>query len=442
MPEPESQNAQKLVHVPNTGVMAFPVSMPEDEIAGHIRAFKKQGAPTPTDFSPNPGALRAQAKERFGGLATEQSEHTRQLKRAQPLSTAVPKLPNWATQPLINDKDLEETPQAAAETARSQAAFKAQHPKIEAALKKGDNPYAIGALQGAKNFAHDMTSPMNMGSMAAAPESQLLGALFTMQALTGTYKSAQAARQAHLQGNNTLAAQYATEALLGLGTAGLAGRHAMGDVPLPEPLGNFLRNEEGTVGNPSAPKSERTYEEVQRDIDDEEDKLERSGDQVTNLYFPEHADVLKDAPGWKPMPENLVKLYAERDAIGSGQLKQSITEITDAIGKAGIKKPDEMARVLDLYSLDAKRTDAAKQYLASEYTMDQVNKDPREQAADVYSALAPHRNIPMDDRDDLWRDRDLTRDSIAIVKGIVSYFKGGEPVQIKGILPEGSAGTP
>ena len=185
-------------------------------------------------------------------------------------------------------------------------------------------------------------------------------------------------------------------------------------------------------------KSQRTYEEVQRDIDREEDKLEASGQQVTKLYFPEHADVLKDAPGWKPMPEHMVNLYAERDAIGSGQLQQSVSEISNALRKAGIIEDAELRRVLEYYALDSNRTDAAKQYMASEYTKETVDRDPKKQAADIYSALAPLRDIFMDDRDDLWRDRKLTQDSISAVKAVVSYFNGGEPVNIKGILPEGA----
>lgn len=185
--------------------------------------------------------------------------------------------------------------------------------------------------------------------------------------------------------------------------------------------------------------SARTYEEVQKEIDAEENRLEASGQQVTKLYFPEHAEGpggLKNAPGWKPMPENLVRLYAERDAIGSGQLEQSIAEIENALKKTGVTDEAEMRRVLEYYALDKSRTDAAKQYMASEYTMETVNRDPKRQAADIYSALAPLRDVFMDDRDDLWRDRKLTKDSIAVVKAVVEYFNGGNPVEIKGILPE------
>ena len=48
----------------------------------------------------------------------------------------------------------------------------------------------------------------------------------------------------------------------------------------------------------------------------------------------------------------------------------------------------------------------------------------------------------MDDRNDLWRNRQLTKDSIAIVKAIPWYFNGGKAVDIKGILPsETGSGT-
>lgn len=250
MPDPQ----QKLVQVNGLGVIAFPTSMPEERIAEHISALKKRGLGTREKAVPTVGALRAQAQARFGASMTEESEHARQLKPAQPLGTVFPKLPAWMTRPLVSDKDLQETPEAAAETARSQAAFKAQHPKIAGAFEAGDNPITLGALEGVENFTRSMTSPAGIGLAVAAPESKLLSALFTVQALRGSYKDVNAARQAYLEGNNREAAQLATQALLGAGVAAAAGTHAASELSLPEPAGKLLQSETGSVGSPLAPK--------------------------------------------------------------------------------------------------------------------------------------------------------------------------------------------
>jgi intein/homing endonuclease/GGDEF domain-containing protein len=176
----------------------------------------------------------------------------------------------------------------------------------------------------------------------------------------------------------------------------------------------------------------RSYDDVQRDIDDMETKLE-DGNGPRMFYFtrqPGH-EILKGAVAYngvpyEPMPPELEDLYDERDKIGSKQLQQSIDEISGALEKSGIKDDAERRRVLDYYMLDPKRTDAAKQYLASEYTMETVNRPLLKQAEDLYSTLAPGRDIPMDDRDDLWHNRELTKDAHAAVKAVHSYFYGGD----------------
>lgn len=176
----------------------------------------------------------------------------------------------------------------------------------------------------------------------------------------------------------------------------------------------------------------RTYEDVQHDIDAMENKLEE-GKGTRMFYFTRTpgSEIMKGAVAYngtpyEPMPSALEDLYDERDKIGSDQLKQSIGEISDALMKSGIKKEDELREILNYYMLDASRTDGPKQYLASKYTMETVNKDPLKQAADIYSTLAPYRDIPMDDRDDLWTNRDLTKESIAAVKAVRDYFYGGD----------------
>ena len=222
-------NSQKVVDVPDIGVVAFPGDMEDTHVANYIKI--------------------ARAKKKFSPLQTEESEHARQLKPAQPLDTAIPKLPDWATRPLLSEQEMQETPEAQRKTEQSQAAFTAEHPKIASAIGKGDNPAVLGVLGGAKDFMHGMTSPANLALMVGAPESKLLSAFFSMQALKGSYRNAQEAQDAYLKGNNTEAIKYATEALLGAGIAGLAGHHAVKDVPVPEGVKDFVKSEEGSVGS-------------------------------------------------------------------------------------------------------------------------------------------------------------------------------------------------
>lgn len=560
---------------------------------------------------------------------TEESEHARQLKAAQPLSTAIPSLPSWATTPVTEQVQK----------------FQEAHPKVygadlerqrqeqeSAKAFSAAHPVAGGVVRGVSEFGESMTSPVNAALALGAPESKILSAFFTVQALRGSYKDATAAREAYERGNNAEAARYATEALLGAGVAGLAGSHAYKG--LPEGVRARLASEEGSVGpqdggserrsdselrkrisemspeemrkmlltsdvvdlpnkrsfqedqhfspmafvgrsdadglkafndkfgyekgdellrakadalkeaglnayhekgdeflyrgnnqkeiegrlekarqilrnkvfdvtlddgthlrlkgvdfsygigkdlkeakrgqdahkaereaagkrkrgelgsivevgpeadsaDQSVPKGgastaiakvkPRTYQEVQDDIDKAEGELEKSGQEITRLYFPEHADVLKNAPGWKPMPESLVKLYAERDAIGSGQLKESVGKIVDNLQRAGIKDDKEIRHLLEYYALDPNRTDSAKQYLAAEHTQGAVDSSPLEQVKKAYSVLAAERGIPMDDYDDLWRDKKTTQDAIAAVKAIHSYFYPGLEINMKGL---------
>ena len=141
-------------------------------------------------------------------------------------------------------------------------------------------------------------------------------------------------------------------------------------------------------------------------------------------------------PGYKPYPKDMVDLYAERDAIGSGQLKQSLGEITDKLKASGIKDDAEIRHVLQYYALDPNKTGVGQQYLASQHTQAMVDMPPKKQVEQAYIALAAERGIPMDDADDLWRDRKTTKDAIAAVKAIHSYFYPGTEINIKGILPE------
>ena len=89
-----------------------------------------------------------------------------------------------------------------------------------------------------------MTSPANLALIVGSPQSKLLSAFFSIQALKGSYQNAKQAQEAYEKGNNTEAAKYATEAALGIGVAYGAGKHAVKDIPVPAPVRNFMENEE------------------------------------------------------------------------------------------------------------------------------------------------------------------------------------------------------
>ena len=258
MPEPK----KKLVKV-DDAIVAFPSDMEDEHIAAAIKAFKQQDSDQKkhTHFtSPRPT-----------GKMTEESEHARQLKAAQPLSTVLPKLPDWATRPLASNPEQQDAEAIPADPQQEQAAnarlrrtvqpaatYLAEHPKTKAA---GDIVQAVG--EGVAQTAAQFTSPVNLALLAALPESKLLSALFAVQAARGSYTDAAAARKAYLEGNNPEAVKYATQALLGLGVAGLAGHHAIKDTPLGEAIKSDVKTlatgghpaEAGFIENPLAPKS-------------------------------------------------------------------------------------------------------------------------------------------------------------------------------------------
>ena len=79
---------QKLVKV-DDGIVAFPGDLPDEHVVNAIKLFR--------------------AKKKVAPLQTEESEHARQLKPAQPLDSAIPTLPKWANTPLapILDKKVD-----------------------------------------------------------------------------------------------------------------------------------------------------------------------------------------------------------------------------------------------------------------------------------------------------------------------------------------------
>ena len=237
---------QKIVKV-GDDVIAFPGDLEDTHVAKLIKSFRDEKR-----NKPKPGA--------FSGKTTEETEHARQLKPAQPLSSALPSLPDWANKPLLNDKDLAETPKGQAITAKSQKEFETAHPKITAAINKGNNPVVLGTLKGTNEFIKGMTSPANAALMLGAPESKILSGIFATQAMKGSFRDAQSAKTAFEAGHNEEAMNYVTQALLGAGIAGLAGTHAYKG--LPEGVRIKLGSEEGSVPiTPAKPDSKLESEE-------------------------------------------------------------------------------------------------------------------------------------------------------------------------------------
>jgi len=221
---------RKLVKVDDS-IIAFPDAMPDEHVARAIKSFRAKKKPQP--------------------LATEESEHARQLKPAQPLSTAIPSLPQWANTSVLSgltfDAQIERAEKSGhteqAEWLRKQKALqdKAYQKNIE------KHPIATGVGEGVGETAEGLTSPANLALMITAPESKIMSGLFAIQALHGSYKDVEEARRAYREGRNAEASKYATQAILNLGIAGLAGHHAVKDIPVPEPVKAFMKDESGFV---------------------------------------------------------------------------------------------------------------------------------------------------------------------------------------------------
>jgi hypothetical protein len=226
-------NSQKVVDVPDVGVVAFPGDMEDDHISNAIKSFRAKKNPS---------------------LTTEESEHSRQLKPAKPLDTAIPHLPEWANTP------LEPKVKAGVDTVTRALwpAGTANYDKLTAQAQAdkqrfmGKHPIAGGVFEGVNETAEGLTSPANLALMIAAPESKIMSGLFAIQALHGSYKDIEEARKAYREGRNAEASKYATQAVLNLGIAGLAGAHAIKDVPSPVTENPVGRVTSGDIGNSRA----------------------------------------------------------------------------------------------------------------------------------------------------------------------------------------------
>lgn len=268
----------KVVDVPDIGVVAFPGDMEDAHVANFIKL--------------------ARAKKKMP-VATEESEHARQLKFAQPLDSAIPKLPDWANRPTPFMVDPE----------------RQRH--LQEIEKLGENhPVAAGVIKGAGGVAEGLTSPANLALMAGAPQSKVLSSFFAMQAMRGAYKSAQEAQDAYIKGNNQEAAKYATEALLNAGMAGFAGHHAVKDIPVPEPVKQFARSEEGSVG------SQQSLDVKQRAaISDSLSATDAYGQTFRSIYGDEDWEEMSEEKRKQVIEQNYEEAEAEEEEIQEQQKK-------------------------------------------------------------------------------------------------------------------------
>lgn len=164
-----------------------------------------------------------------------------------------------------------------------------------------------------------------------------------------------------------------------------------------------------------APTSKRSYDEVQKDIDDAYDAAGFGPDATAS-------DLIKFDESNAKMRE----LYAERDAIGARELQESIGEISGRLKHIGLKQ-NEIDRVLNIFALDPKKRDAFAQYQAEEYTKEFATTDLARRAEDVAIALAAERGEDFDEVRDI--SSQTKRDAARATKDIYKYFKGEAPVE-------------
>ena len=144
-------NSQKVVDVPDIGVVAFPGDMEDTHVANYIKI--------------------ARAKKKFSPLQTEESEHARQLKPAQPLDSAIPTLPKWANTPLapILDKKVDYVDRALWPGGTANWDKLTAESEADKQRFMGKHPIAGGVFEGVNETAEGLTSPANLALMIAAP---------------------------------------------------------------------------------------------------------------------------------------------------------------------------------------------------------------------------------------------------------------------------------
>lgn len=148
-------------------------------------------------------------------------------------------------------------------------------------------------------------------------------------------------------------------------------------------------------------RGKRTYEEVQREI-----------------------DALEEKPGAEKQVE---ALYQEREAIGAGELSESLADIQGRLAKSGIRGKDAEA-VLDYYSLRPGKVGATEQYFAAEYTEKFAQRPISEQVEGVAIKLAAERGELFDAVQDI--SARTKKDAALAVREVAGYFRGVEPTRM------------
>ena len=184
-----------------------------------------------------------------------------------------------------------------------------------------------------------------------------------------------------------------------------------------------LRTEKAAAVDEDVSPTPRTYDDVQKDIDAEEDKIEAGGGNPMRLADPGTPNgkaLIKNGDGeWRPMPPKLSKLYAERDAVGGKELDESKQHLSDALSKTGLST-EEIRRVLNDFGIDPNKSDVAAQYLAAKFTSRIATGDPLQLSEKVAYSLAAERGEPYDELRDV---SDKTkRDAAVAVKTVREYL--------------------
>lgn len=175
---------------------------------------------------------------------------------------------------------------------------------------------------------------------------------------------------------------------------------------------------------------------VQRRIDTLEDELEARGVDIALLVDPDSshaADLI--AGGWRAMPENLARLYRERNAIYEEQKRKGI----DAI-RSALNLPNSLAtRVLDKVGIHEDNTpyDNIRAF-------DRLAVDPHKRVESIAFAVAfdkgDERQRRIDDVDDLTREEwETARD---IYETLIRFKHGPDADRVLGNIRELYAKSP
>jgi hypothetical protein len=175
------------------------------------------------------------------------------------------------------------------------------------------------------------------------------------------------------------------------------------------------REGEGEAGQVAVEiKRPKTYQEAQDLIDSIENDLEGRGIDVFKLYN-EGSESLEKI-GYTKMPPELSEAYKIRDEIGKQELQTNVDDVKSILKNK--TSDNEAKRVLKEYAID--ETDAAGQYMASEYFASTVKSDPLKQAEKLSIILAAERGEFFDEVKDI--SEKTKQDAVDIVVGLGNYL--------------------